>query len=346
MKTLLKKYKYPFIIFLILATVYTVVISWHQGTEKGLRELYPLEKSANKAATNAFIKAQVYSADIATLHPYFDYDSFVMQPLISRMEENMQKGTSLLPKESIEDILWWVFTYTDIHALMVPPRNDNSLAYDELPPEEFAKIHDKVYEMIERFPEGKLYFDFERIKKFQFQAYNTLVKFFYGNSSLRFEGNKEEKKEKFAHDEKTKKRLKNILKMYPLVKEKYLKYLGKGSDAYTKAMIDYQKYMHKLASSLIDREVFANHNTFSKELCSSNEINIILKTGQSLLSLMELEKKYKKNIFRHVFDMKHNSALVIYRDIVKKCPNRLKIKAYSLYNKVYELNKEKYGENK
>ena len=346
MKTLLKKYKYPFIIFLILATVYTVVISWHQGTQKGLRELYPLEKSANKAATNAFIKAQVYSADIATLHPYFDYDSIVMKPLISRMEENMQKGTSLLPKESIEDILWWVFTYTDIHALKVPPREDRSLDYKKLPPIEFAKIHDKVYEMIERFPEGELYFDFERMKKFQFQAYNTLVDFFAGQYMHKYKGKRKEQIINFSKDKKIKKRLKKILKMYPIVKEKYLKYLGKGRDAYNKAVVNYTINMHNIASSLLTREFFANHNTFSKNLCTSNEVNILLEKGGELLTLMDTNKRYKEEIFHFAFDKKKKGVLFTYSDIVKKCPNTLKIKAYSLYNKVYELNKEKYGENK
>jgi hypothetical protein len=72
----------------------------------------------------------------------------------------------------------------------------------------------------------------------------------------------------------------------------------------------------------------------------------LLEKGGELLTLMDTNKRYKEEIFHFAFDKKKKGVLFTYSDIVKKCPNTLKIKAYSLYNKVYELNKEKYGENK
>ena len=337
MRIILKKYKYPFIIFIFLATIYTVAVSWHAGTLKGAREFYPLEKSENRAASEAFIEAQVYMAHIEKLHAYFDYDSIVMKPFMSRMNEAFERGKSLLPEDSIEDILWWVFTYRHMYGLVVPPRNDNSIAYDRLPPDAFAKVHDKVYEMIKRFPKGKLTFPTERFVKYRFQAYQTLVDFYSGQYSLRYNPKDGDTLKQFRMDNKASQRLKKILKEYSVVKQKYLKDVGKGSERYQQELYDFELDMVYVALDVIFHEVALNNKKLPKEMCTSKEADIIMKYSEALLPIAKKDKK----IFKNIFDEKHTATLAGLGHLVVSCPT-IALKARKIYDKIDELNKKIY----
>jgi len=336
MRKILRKYKYPFTAFLVFATIFTVMISWHHGSIQGAREFYHLEKSENKAASEAFMEAQAYMGEIEELHAYFDYDSVIMKPLIAGMNKAFLRGKALLPKDSIEDILWWVFTYTDIYALKVPPRNDNSLAYDKLPPKAFAKVHDEVYEMIKRFPEGKLYFPTKRLKEFRFMAYSTLVNFFEGQYPLKYDLKKGKQVKQFRIDKEASGRLQKILRDYPIVKKKYL---NDKSMSYEKLLYKYEIDMVDISFDILFHEIYMNHKKLPKAMCSTNEVKIIMKYSEELLAKV---RKHKK-IFRSLFDTKHTATLSGFGHIILTCSN-LQQKARKIYNKIDQLNKENIGE--
>ena len=167
----MKKYKYKILIgflALIVMSVYIFITTWQTSTYKEVRTMYPLEKSQNKKASEEFLKAMEYRIYIKQLHSFFDYDSSIMKPLLEKLNEHYEKGKTLLPNDSVEDIVWWVLFYKEIYGLVMPPKNDNSLAYENLPYQEFTKVHDEVFEKIERYPYGKVYFKLDEIKKFRF----------------------------------------------------------------------------------------------------------------------------------------------------------------------------------
>lgn len=174
------------IIALIVMSIYIFITTWQSSTYKEVRSMYPLEKSSNKEASEEFLKAMEYRIYIKQLHPFFDYDSFVMTPLLEKLDYHFKKGKELLPKDSVEDIVWWVLFYKEIHGLLVPPRNDNSLAYENLPYQEFKKVHDEIYEMIMRYPDGEVHFKIDEIKSFRFKTMAILVGFYYKEFSCRY----------------------------------------------------------------------------------------------------------------------------------------------------------------
>lgn len=224
---MIKKHKNKIILALIglvVMSVYIFFITWQERTYKEVHTMYPLEKSKNPKASEEFLKAMEYRIYIKELHPYFDYNSFVMAPFLMKMNYHFKKGVALLPKDSVEDIVWWTLFYKEIYGLLVPPRNDNSMAYENLPPKEFAKVHDAIYRMIMRYPEGKVYFDIPEIKQFRFKVMAILVEFFRGKYTHRYIGKtQKEKAQKFADDMQSKKNLKKILNLYEKVQKEYLK---------------------------------------------------------------------------------------------------------------------------
>jgi len=222
-KKLKNKPLLPAFIALIVMGVYIFLTVWQERTYKEVHTMYPLEKSKNPKASEEFLKAMEYRIYIKELHPFFDYDSFVISALLKKMDYHFKRGQALLPKDSVEDIVWWTLFYKEIYGLLVPPRNDNSMAYENLPPKEFAKVHDAVYRMIMRYPEGKVYFDIPEIKRFRFKTMAILVGFYYKEYSLRYEGQSMVDKAKQANkDIQSVDNLKKIQEKYRLAYKKFI----------------------------------------------------------------------------------------------------------------------------
>lgn len=319
----------------IVISIYIAFTSWIHATQQEVFEMYPIKYSQNKEASTEFLKAMEYRIYIKELHPYFDYDSFVMKPLLNKMNDHFKQGKVLLSKNSVEDIVWWVLFYKDIYGLVVPPRNDNSLAYENLPPKEFVKVHDEVYEMIERYPFGEVYFDLDEIKKFRFQAMAILVEFFSGEYTDRYNGKTEkEKAQEYAKDMGSKTKLLTTIKNYELVKNKYLNI----SAFYKQMHLHYIADIVGISSELILKEIYQNKNLqLPKEICFSQEAYRIQENTQFLLDATEADKHQAKIIFTDLFDVNHTNNVAMFMMLAKKCDN-LNPTMRNIAKRVYKLN--------
>jgi len=334
----LKKYKYKLLVGLIALVVmstYIFITTWQSTTYKEVHTMYPLEKSKNPQASEEFLKAMEYRIYIKELHPFFDYDSFIMAPLLEKLDYHFQRGKALLPKDSVEDIVWWTLFYKEIYGLLVPPRNDNSLAYENLPYQEFGKVHDEVYEMIMRYPDGEVYFKIDEIKSFRFKAMAILVEFYYGKYSRKYNSKiQKEKAQEYANDLVSKQRLKKVLQYYIITKKKYLDI----SSHYKKMYLHYVSDIVSISSSIVLKEIYQDKNLqLQKKICHSQEAIIIQKYTQLLLDSLQINNHQTKIIFTDVFDVEHTNNVAMFMMLANKCHN-LNPAMKEIAKKVYKLN--------
>ncbi len=103
---------------------------------------FPLDKSPNPEASKHFINAMEHKTKIANLHKFVDYDNFLMKPFLDDLYSEYEKGKALLPKDSAEDVYWYVILFRGIHGIGgYPERKDMSIAYKNIYSEEEDKKH-------------------------------------------------------------------------------------------------------------------------------------------------------------------------------------------------------------
>ena len=342
---MIKKYKNKIILALIglaIMSVYIFFTTWQERTYKEVHTMYPIEKSKNPEASEEFLKAMEYRIYIKELHPYFDYDSFVMAPLLMKMNYHFKKGVKLLPKDSVEDIVWWTLFYKEIYGLLVPPRNDNSMAYENLPPKEFAKVHDAIYRMIMRYPEGKVYFDIPEIRQFRFKVMAILVGFYIDRCTRRYEGKDQRSRAiQAANDIELYKHLNKILNKYKLAYHKFSQdvrnrefmqneYFSDIIYIYTETIMNYT-FIHKT------QKLPAN-------ICNSDDSKLIIQYSNKLIGYIEDEKDMQsKRIYESLFKENHTSFVPdIFKLLNYRCPN-LQPDISQLVYKIDKLN-QKFNE--
>jgi len=78
---------------------------------------FPLSRSSNPEASKHFVNAMEYKTKIANLHKFIDYDNPIMKPFLNDLYAEYEKGKSLLPKTSAEDVYWYVILFRGIHGI-------------------------------------------------------------------------------------------------------------------------------------------------------------------------------------------------------------------------------------
>ncbi len=318
--------KFKWILLLIFVVVFPLFAGtslWMDATAKKVREMYPIEKSKNSAASAEFLKALEYRIYIDELHPTMDYDNPIILKLIEHMDDHFQKGKKLLPKESVEDIVWWVLIYKEIYGLVVPPRNDNSLAYENLNCQEFSKKHDEIFQMIKRYPEGEVYFDLPEIRGFQFQAMAILVEYYNAKYMKRFNKNNTLKQnlDFLYNDQKNNhydEHLKEILASYEIIKNKYLN----QSKFLAEMRLHYYTDAVHMSLELIKKEMYNQQNhQLSPIICQSQEAIFTQKHITFILDSLNMDNYQTKMIYKNLFDksMSDNPNILIHMAL--QCPN-------------------------
>lgn len=309
-----------FIIFALAGVGVWSVSSWIQSTENEVRSMYPIEKSKNPEASKEFLEAMEYRIYIKELHPFFDYDSFIMAPLLSRLNKHFQKGKALLPHDSVEDIVWWVLFYKEIYGLLAPPRNDNSLAFEKLPPEKFAQVQEQVYTMIERYPYGKVYFDIDEIKKFRFKTMAVLVSFFYKKYGRKYDEKSRAKREIIEHkDPEATERLAVAEKNYEFT---YTHFFEESSN---KAFMEreYQSDRIYMAADLIVKYTFLNNTQeLPYRICYSEDVTFIIEHTAGLIDFVTQNSSLQA----------HNIKYLLFKRGVTNVPELLKLLKYKCKN--------------
>lgn len=310
-------------IFLFLAVVIFPFIAnasnWTDATAKKVREMYPIEKSKNPAASAEFLKAMEYRIYIEELHPSMDYNNPVILKLIRQMDEHFQKGKKLLPKNSVEDIVWWVLFYKDIYGLTVPQRNDMSLAYENLPYQEFAKKHDEIFQMIERYPYGVVNFDLPEIKGFRFQAMTALVDFYSGRYAHRYSGTTaKERAFDYVNDPNSQKNFQKLLKHYEIAKSKYF-----NTSKFVDPMaLQYSANIVFITAELVRIRMYHTPNQqFLPDNCISNEVINIKNYLPVVLDAMKYDNHQTQAVYQELFDTRYTNNPALFRLIARTCPN-------------------------
>ena len=338
---MIKKYKNKIIIaiiILIVMSVYIFITTWQEKTYQEVHAMYPLEKSQNPKASEEFLKAMEYRIYIKELHPYFDYNSFIIAPFLMKINYHFKRGKALLPKESVEDIVWWTLFYKEIYGLLVPPRNDNSMAYENLPPKEFAKVHDAMYRLIMRYPEGKVYFDIPEIKQFRFKVMAILVGFYYKEYSLIYDQPTNYKREyQENRDSQYIQSLENVKKAYRV---SYIKYIDKSKD---KNFMEHEYWsdMIYIITDLIVKYTYVHKSqVLSLEMCNSEDNQFILKHTDKLLNFVQHNATHQaKNIRFLLFNNDTTNVPEVLKLLNFRCSN-LRPEITQVVQKVEQLNQK------
>ena len=150
-----------------------------------------------------------YKNYILNLHRFVDYDNFLMRPLFNKMNEEYEKGKSLLPETSAEDVYWYVILYRGIYGIGgIPDRRDMSMAFKTtLTKEEYKKHYEEIVDKIKRFAINDFNYDVPRVTEYKFDFMIDLL----NELSLSARGKLENYENEEKYDEE---HLRNLIYIY------------------------------------------------------------------------------------------------------------------------------------
>lgn len=165
------------ILILVLSIPISYVFQYVVNVTLISKNEFPLEKSPNPQATEHFIKAIEYKNYISHIHNFIDYDNFLMRPLFNKMNEEYEKGKSLLPKTSAEDVYWYVILYRGIYGIGgIPDDYDMSISFETtLTKEDYKKHYKEIVDKIKRFAINDFNYDVPRVTNYKFEFMSDLV---------------------------------------------------------------------------------------------------------------------------------------------------------------------------
>ncbi|WP_148570638.1 hypothetical protein [Aliarcobacter cryaerophilus] len=313
--------RYIILILLVLFT-FSYISTFSKSTINMLSNEFPLDKSPNPQATEHFIKSMEYKNYILNLHRFVDYDNFLMRPLFNKMNEEYEKGKSLLPETSAEDVYWYVILYRGIYGIGgIPDRRDMSMAFKTtLTKEEYKKHYEEIVDKIKRFAINDFNYDVPRVTEYKFDFMIDLL----NELSLSARGKLENYENEEKYDEE---HLRNLIYIYPIYKKFSNRYLPLAKQKLSKEFYIYNEI--RILYEIIIIDAFQNNN---KSLNCSDIKNKILLDRLKELSISKDKHEFFKTIFEDniwVFDIIKN---------LKLCPN-LKKQADEIFIHFVDKNK-------
>ena len=311
------------ILILVLSIPISYVFQYVVNVTLISKNEFPLEKSPNPQATEHFIKAMEYRNYISHIHNFIDYDNFLMKPLLTKMNEEYEKGKSLLPKTSAEDVYWYVILYRGIYGIGgIPDRRDMSMAFKTtLTKEEYKKHYEEIVDKIKRFAINDFNYDVPRVTEYKFDFMIDLL----NELSLSARGKLENYENEEKYDEE---HLRNLIYIYPIYKKFSNRYLPLAKQKLSKEFYIYNEI--RILYEIIIIDAFQNNN---KSLNCSDIRNKILLDELKELSISKDKHEFFKTIFEDniwVFDIIKN---------LKLCPN-LKKQADEIFIHFVDKNKD------
>jgi hypothetical protein len=281
------RFRYAILILLILF-VFSYAFQYAMNVILISKNEFPLDKSPNPQATEHFIKAMEYRNYISHVHNFIDYDNFLMKPLFNKMNEEYEKGKSLLPKTSAEDVYWYVILYRGIYGIGgIPDDYDMSMAFKTtLTKEEYKKHYEEIVDKIKRLAINDFNYDVPRVTEYKFDFMDDLLSELFFSAIGKLENF--EKQEMYDEDH-----LKNLIYIYTIYKKFSNKYLPLAKQKLSKEFHIYNeiKFLYKI----IALKAYQNNNQSLN--CFDNE-NLIL-----IDRLKELSTSKDKDIaFKYIFD--------------------------------------------
>ena len=228
-----------------------------------------------------------YRNYISHIHNFIDYDNFLMKPLLTKMNEEYEKGKSLLPKTSAEDVYWYVILYRGIYGIGgIPDDYDMSMAYKTtLTKEDYKKHYEDIVDKIKRFAINDFNYDVPRVTEYKFEFMDDLLSELFFSAIGKLENFEEE-----MYDGE---HLKNLIDIYAKYKNFSNKYLPLAKQKLSKEFHIYNeiKFLYKV----IALKAYQNNNQSLN--CFGNE-NLIL-----IDRLKELSTSKDKDMaFKYIFD--------------------------------------------
>ena len=212
------------IFILIILFIGSLAIFQYEIQTKTIKEMFQPQLSPNPEATEHFIDAMGVASYIERLHNFLNYDSFLMKPLLYKMNKDYEKGKSLLPETSAEDVYWYMILYRKIYGIGVATsNNDISLDYEKnfKTEEEYKKYYEDILNKITRL--GTLDFKYESplIIDNKLQIMNNLLEEYLSLLSRQIR-NYFEKKSDLILDKKYLEDVNNVYSYYKQYSKKYL----------------------------------------------------------------------------------------------------------------------------
>lgn len=288
-RELFKRLRIRYIILILVILIFLGYIStFSKSTTSMLSNEFPLDKSPNPQATEHFIKSMEYKNYILNLHRFVDYDNFLMRPLFNKMNEEYEKGKSLLPETSAEDVYWYVILYRGIYGIGgIPDRRDMSMAFKTtLTKEEYKKHYEEIVDKIKRFAINDFNYDVPRVTEYKFDFMIDLL----NELSLSARGKLENYENEEKYDEE---HLRNLIYIYPIYKKFSNRYLPLAKQKLSKEFYIYNEI--RILYEIIIIDAFQNNN---KSLNCSDIKNKILLDRLKELSM----SKDKDEDLKYIFD--------------------------------------------
>ena len=300
MNVLNQRIRLALIIFLILmmCLAYSVVQIWFSSFSDNIDKMYPLEKSQNKEASKEFVMAMKYRLYISKLHNYFDYDHFIMKQILNKVDKHFNKGKSLLPDDSIEDIVWWGLFYQEIYGAVYDKKGDESMDFKAMSDRGLDALIDNIGKMIKRLPYGNNYFKIQEIDENTFFAMTKLIAFYKETLMERYKRKCNSKCDgaKQYYLDAANSKLNEGLYIY--LNETYNKHF-KESRAKNLASFEYNAVaLDILIFDLISyRLQYQDNNDYlPKEFCTKDNTTNISKHLGDLMNIQKNSKYYDENI--------------------------------------------------
>lgn len=212
------------IFILVTLLIGSLAIFQYEIQTKTIKDMFQPQLSSNPEATEHFINAMGVASYIERLHNFVNYDSFLMKPLLYKMNKDYEKGKSLLPENSAEDVFWYMLLYRKIYGIgVMTSNNDISLDYEKKlkTEEEYKKYYEDILYKITRFSTLEFKYDTSLITDNKLQVMNNLLEE-YLSLVGKFMNNYFEKKSKLILDKKYLEDINNVYLKYKQYSEEYL----------------------------------------------------------------------------------------------------------------------------
>ncbi|MFV0561467.1 hypothetical protein [Malaciobacter mytili] len=310
MRFLLSKLKFKYLLIIIVCGLILQLVF---GILQVTYIEFPIKKSPNPKASSHFIKAMQYKMVVGYVHNIVDYDNLLMQPFLNLMNKEYEKGKALLPKNSAEDVYWYVILFRGIHGIGgIPDRKDMSLAYKNIySKEEYEQHYQEIVNKIKRLATDDFNFDVPRITQYKYEFMDNLANevMYILNDYISID--KKALIKKALINKKYEKDLKEIYTYYINFTNKYLPLANKQS----KNKVDHIVTKIRFFSYFLG---FRIHQTRQANCDNENYIKLI--KNIKLLKQMSLTPTYKNEYF--YYESTFNNPIVYgkFKVLEKFCP--------------------------
>ncbi|MBT0879610.1 hypothetical protein KJQ97_09255 [Campylobacter sp. 2018MI01] len=303
------------IFFLIIGSFYAII-------SEVQKETFDIQYSKNPEASAKFANAMEYRIIIESLHKYLNYDNFIMIFLINQMNDKFKEGKELLPKDSIEDILWWMILNRNMFF------KSDDLSYAKYVTNTYKdEFFNEIYSMIERLPYGKNYFDNIELNQNRFATMLRLVSIYTDLDIDRFIYYLKEESNK--HDE-IYKHLDMAYKRYfdSQKSKEYFYYIYINTVIMLHAKDIYLNLQGDENGKMIEPAIIP------QDLCYKKDIFEIYDNFQKIIDYVKTTKNYSSSL--------SGTSLEILGVLENSCPNEKELRK-KIQAEIDEINKNKKG---